>query len=136
MDLEMMRTRMSQIDELEEENRKARELIKDQLENDETFKDASEKAKEAQKEKRRIKDSILAESQNVVEDIRANNEEISTLKEILSAELVEYYNQKKTDEIADKSGETRKFKIVVKLVPKKLAYDNRDIEGKYTKDDV
>lgn len=134
MDLEMIRTRMSQIDELEEENRKAKELMKDQLENDETFQDANIKSKEALKEKRRIKDSVLAESQNLIEDIRANNEEISTLKEILSAELVDYYNQKKTDEIADKTGETRKFKIIVRVMPQKSTYDKRDIEGKYTKE--
>jgi len=132
MDLEMIRTRMSQIDDLEEENRKAKELIKDQLDNSEDFQEVSQKAKENLKEKRLLKDKILAESQNLVEDIRANNEEISTLKEILSAELVDYYQQKKTDEIADKSGETRKFKIVVRLIPKKLAYDKRDFEGKYT----
>jgi len=125
---------MSQIDELEEENRKAKELMKDQLENDETFQDANIKSKEALKEKRRIKDSVLAESQNLIEDIRANNEEISTLKEILSAELVDYYNQKKTDEIADKTGETRKFKIIVRVMPQKSTYDKRDIEGKYTKE--
>lgn len=134
MDLEMIRTRMSQIDELEEENRKAKELMKDQLENDETFQDANIKSKEALKEKRRIKDTVLAESQNLIEDIRANNDEIKTLKEILSAELVEYHEKKKTDEIADKKGETRKFKIIVRFIPKNKYNDKRDIEGKYTKE--
>ena len=130
----MMRTRMSQIDELEEENRRAKELIKDQLENDESFQESNQKSREALKEKRRIKDTVLAESQNLIEDVRANNEEISTLKEILSAELVDYYQQKKTDEIADKTGEKRKFKIIVRLIPRKNPYDKRDIEGKYAKE--
>jgi hypothetical protein len=133
MDLEMIRTRMSQIDGLEEENRKAKELIKDQLENDETYQESLLKAKEILKEKKRLKDTILAESRDIIEDVKANNEEISTLKEILSTELMEYHSEKKTDEIKDDKGEVRKFKIIVRLEPKKT-YDKRDYDGKYTKE--
>lgn len=135
MDLDMIRTRMAQIDELEEENRRAKELLKDQLDNDEDFQQLSQKAKEAQKDRKVLKDKILGESQKTVEDIRANNDEIKTLKEILSAELVEYHEQKKTDEIKDSKGEVRKFQIIVRLAPRGQ-YDKRDYEGKYTKEDV
>ena len=134
MDLEMIRNRMSQIDDLEEENRKAKELMKDQLDNDEGYQEAATKSKEALKEKRRLKDSVLSESQNLIEDIRANNDEIKTLKEILSAELVEYHEKKKTDEIEDSKGMVRKFQIIVRVVPKQNPYDKRDVEGKYVKE--
>ena len=130
----MIRTRMSEIDDLESENKKAKELIKSQLENDEAYQEALQKSKEALKEKKMLKDSVLAESQNVIEDIKANNEEISTLKEILSAELVEYHTEKKTDEIKDGKGEVRKFKIIVRIEPKK-SYDKRDFKGKYAKEE-
>ncbi len=137
MDLEMIKTRMAQIEDLEQEVRKAKELLKSELENDEAFQEASQKAKEANQEKKRLRDAVYASnnSQNLIEDIKANSEEINTLREILSPELMEYHTQKKTDEIEDKNGEVRKFKIIVRLEPRK-GYDKRDFDGKYTADET
>lgn len=133
MDLEMIRTRMSQIEELEEEVRKAKELLKSELDNDEAYKESVQKAKEANQEKKRLRDIVYASNNNMsmLEDIRADTEEINTLKEILSPELMEYHSQKKTDEIEDKDGEVRKFKVIVRVLPKKSSYDKRGVDGKY-----
>jgi len=107
------------IEELEAENKTLKDLIKSELENSESYQAAAAKAKTAIGERRGAKDRVLAkpECEKTVSDIKANNEEISTLREILSAELADYYEKNKTDEIAGPDGQQRKFKIIVKLVP-------------------
>jgi len=125
MDQTTIRNRMKMIDELEEENKISKELLKSALENDENFCAAAKKTKEALAKRRRIKEKIMEEAGNkkVSENIKANKEEIATLQEILSSELVEYYQKNKTDQIEDSNGVQRKFKIVVKLLPKGITED-------------
>ena len=120
MEISTIRKRISMIEELEEENKKSKELLKSALENDAEYEEAAREAKEVLSKRRRIKERIIEEPGNkkVVEDIKANKEEIDTLQEILSLELVEYYSKEKTDQIEDSNGEQRKFKLVVKLLPK------------------
>ena len=119
MNISTIRNRIKMIEDLEEENRASKELLKSALENSRTYTEAAREAKEALSKRRRIKEEIYGESENakVVEDIKANKEEIDTLQEILSAELAEYYAKEKTDEIEDAHGERRKFKITVKILP-------------------
>jgi len=119
MDISTIRNRIKMIDELEDENRVSKELLKSALENDVTYTEAAREAKEVLSKRRRIKDEIYSQTENekVVEDIKANKEEIDTLQEILSAELAEYYTREKTDEIEDAKGAKRKFKVIVKLLP-------------------
>ena len=59
-----------------------------------------------------------------------NKEEIDTLEEILSAELMEYCKDGKK-EIEDPDGEKREIKLIAKIMPKKNKWDDRDNEGKY-----
>jgi hypothetical protein len=120
MEISTIRKRISMIEDLEEENRKSKELLKSALDNDAEYQEAAREAKEVLSKRRRIKEKIMEEPGNkkVVEDIKANKEEIETLQEILSAELVDYYAKNKTDQIEDSNGEQRKFKLVVKLLPK------------------
>ena len=108
------------IEDLEEENKKSKELLKSALDNDSEYDKAAREAKEVLSKRRRIKERIMEEPGNkkVVEDIKANKEEIETLQEILSAELVDYYAKEKTDQIEDSSGVQRKFKLTVKLYRK------------------
>lgn len=132
MDLSVIKERISIIERLEQENRVSRELLKDALENSETYKDVAAKAKESATEKKRIKDTLMNESGNksAVESIKENMEEISTLKEILSAELMEYYQEKKTDEIESADGTPRKFKISIKLT-RTNSNNDRDHYGQF-----
>jgi hypothetical protein len=120
MDIATIRKRMQMIDDLEEENKKSKELLKGALDNDSEYAIAAREAKEALSRRRRIKERIMEEPDNkkVSEDIKANKEEIETLREILSTELVEYYAKEKTDQIEDSSGAQRKFKLIVKFLPK------------------
>ena len=113
------------IDDLDEENKKSKELLKSALDNDTEYEQVAREAKEVLSKRRRIKEKIMEEPGNkkVSEDIKANKEEIETLQEILSAELVEYYTKNKTDQIEDSSGVQRKFKLVVKFLPKNSNFE-------------
>lgn len=135
MEIKNIQERIKMIEELELENRQAKEMLKDSLESDEVYKDLAEKAKETANEKRKSKNAILTNEANstLYAKIQNNNEEIKTLKEILSAELAEYYSKENKDEIEDASGQTRKFKINIRLLPFGK-HDQRDGYGKYTKD--
>jgi len=133
MDLANLHKRIATIENLQRENREAREMLKAELENDATYRETLEMAEAASKEKKRVKEEIENSGSNskLIETIQENNEELSTLKEILSAELAEVYVESKKDEIVDENGEVRKFKISAQLVAKGKKYENRDSFGKY-----
>ncbi len=137
MDLSIIRERMGQLETFKQENKVGREALRNELENNQEYLAVCEEIKALNLKKKRIKDSLLAkpETQKLMSDIKENNEELTILDEILSSELTEYYTEKKTDEIEDKDGDLRKFKLVAKIMPKKDKYDERDDEGKYAKID-
>jgi len=112
--------RIGLIEKYQEEIRIAKETLKVELEDSPEYKEAEVAAKEANQKKKRIKDEIWGRpgNQSLRDDIRINLEEIATLQEILSTELMQIFQEKNTDEVPDESGEPRKFKITAKLMPK------------------
>lgn len=125
--------RIALIEKATKEIRDAKEMLKDELENDPQYIEAVKEANEANSKKKRIKEEILGRGPNMKlnEEIKDNNEEVSALKEILSAELMEVWGKEQVDEITDHNGEIRKFQVIAKLLPKKGSYQNRDNLGKY-----
>jgi hypothetical protein len=132
MDLATVQRRIEQLEKLEEEVRVGREMLKSELENELSYLETVEEVKAAVAKRKQIKDVLLATGSpaKMVADVKENLEEISTLKEILSAELMELYQESNSDEIAG-----RKFKVSVRLLPKKTAYDKRNTFGQYIKED-
>jgi uncharacterized surface protein with fasciclin (FAS1) repeats len=137
MDLESIQKRIGMMEKYQEEIRACREMIKSELESDQAYQDAVVEAQEMINKRKKIKEEILARepNQKLVNEMKENSEEISTLKEILSAELVKVWEESQTDEITDADGATRKFKLMVKLEPKKGRYESRNNFGQYTKPD-
>lgn len=121
MDIAQIQKRIRQINEYKDEIKKSKELIDDQLENNDEYREATKKAKEVAAAKRRIKEEIMnkAENEKIAWDMKEAKEEINTLKQILSTELVEYYQKNNTDEITDENGEKIKFSFSVKLMRNK-----------------
>ncbi len=133
MDLSVIKERIGIIEKLEEENKKAKELLRSALENDGAYAQLNEEAKSATKKRKEMRDAIFNQEGNakLAEDIRENLDEIKTLRDILSVELMDFYSEKKTDMITDQDGSTRKFKISVKLMPKGAKGEDRDDLGRY-----
>jgi hypothetical protein len=127
--------RIEQIETFEKENKEARNMLKEALENDPAYLEVIEEIRASTAKRQKIKNEIMAKiaNQKIQSQIKENNEELVTLKDILSVELMNFYQEKQTDEIEDQYGEKRKFKIIAKLLPKKKRFDDRDEEGKYSK---
>jgi hypothetical protein len=133
MDLSIIRERMEQLENFKKENKVARQALLNELENDTDYLAVCEEMKALQDKRKRIKEAIWAktETQKLISDIKENSDEVGTLEEILSLELMDYYSERKTTEIEDNEGQPRKFKLSVKLVPKKEKHDDREYDGKY-----
>ncbi len=121
MDITTVQRRLEIINKLQEEIKISKEMLKAELENDQEYLAAAEESKQAVLKKKQLKEMILSRGSNqkLTQDIKSNQEELSTLKEILSAELVQLYARKGTQEITDANGRIMKFKVTVKLVPAK-----------------
>lgn len=131
-----MQKRIEMIEQLQRQIRETKEMLKEELENNAEYRDAVEQANELNTKKKRLKDEISNSGSNkeLLAKIKEDSEEIATLKEILSAELMQVYTEEKVDEIPDLNGDVRKFKVQAKLVSKKSAYDTRDGMGQYIKE--
>ena len=138
MNIEQIQKRIGLLEKMTKEVKDAKEMLKEELENDPIYIEASEDVDEANAKKKMIKEEILRRGPNskLSEDIKANTEELKTLKEILSAELTQVWGESQSDEITDHNGEVRKFQVGAKLLPKKGISDfDRDHEGKFTSEE-
>jgi len=133
MDIAIIQKRLKTLEEHEVNIKNAREMLKGELDNSPEYQNAVEEAKEANDKKKRIKDEILSKgpNQKLLLEVKENTEEISTLKEILSAELIQIHDEEKSDSITDANGEVRKFIVLAKILPKNGSYQSRDSWGKY-----
>lgn len=137
METSQIQKRLALMEKYAKEIKDAKEMLKEELESNPEYIEVVKEANEVNAKKKRIKEEILGRGANakLSEEIKNNNEEIGTLKEILSAELMQLWEENdKTDEIADHNGETRKFQVLAKLLPKKGSYQDRDNFGKYKED--
>lgn len=128
MNLDTIRKRIEQLEKLQEEIKINKEMLKGELENEDAYLQAADEVKAAVQKRKQIKDEILAKgpNQEVVANIKNSQEEISTLRDILSAELTEYYRENNIDEIAG-----RKFILSAKVLPKGASPDKRNTLGQY-----
>ena len=119
MNLEqMIKNHVSSIDRISEELKKQREMLKDTFENDEVYRDHSEKAKEAVKVKAATKAQIMKQPQvfELSEKIKNIRSEVKELKAALSDYLKEFERISGVNEIEGEDGEVRKIEYTAKLV--------------------
>ena len=130
MDIASIQKRIASIEKFKDEIKVAQEAIKNALQNDAIYKETVDEAKQVNTKKKKIRDEILnqAENRDYAEKIKETREEISTLEELLSYELVEYSQKNNTDMIQGDDGLVRKFKIIVRLMP------SRGFDGERTND--
>ena len=119
MNISTIQRRIEIINEYEKEMKTAKEMLKAELDNDESFTKATEEYKLVVQKRKRIKDEVLnrADNKKLVDEIKHNAEEVSSLREILSTELIELYQQSKTDQIDDGKGNHLQVVFSAKLRP-------------------
>jgi hypothetical protein len=116
----LIKNHMAAIDKLQEELRKNKEMLDDIFNNDPTFKDHSDKAKEAAKIKQNTKAQILKQPQarELDEKVRSIKSQMKENQDSLSDYLQEYARMAGVNEIEGDDGEVREIVYSAKLVRK------------------
>jgi len=120
MDIGTIQRRIGMILKFQEENKIAKDTLKQALDEDEPYHQANQELKEIAAKKKVLKDQIWAQPANkaLLEDIKVNNDEVKTLQDILNHELLDFYQKNGSFEIEDALGNPIKFKLIAKLFPK------------------
>lgn len=116
----MIKNYVAAIDKLNTEAKKLKEMLDDIFNNDPTFQQHSEAAKEAAKKKGQTKAEILKRPQakELDDKIRTLKSEAKESQGALSDYLQEYQRMSGVDEIEGEDGEVRQIVYTAKLVKK------------------
>lgn len=117
---QMIKTNLATLDRNKVELKKLKEMLESALLNDEPYRMAAEKAKEAAKEKGKAKFVVLENqaTRQVAEKIKDMTVENKELMQAQSEYLREYARLSGTSEIETEDGEVREIIYVAKLVKK------------------
>lgn len=115
---EMIKTHLSQIDSLQEQITKHRDMVNDIFTNEETFQEHDKLAKEAARirsntKKEIMKRSDVAELSNRLQSLKSEQKE---LKDGLSDYLREYQRLSGSNEIEGEDGEVREIVYTARLI--------------------
>ncbi len=135
MENSQIQARIAELEKNQAEIKAAKDAIKQQLENDLEYVQAQDEAKTANLKKKAIKDQLLSmpENQTLTETIKNNQLDLSVLKDILSAELLDFYQKSNKEEFLDAEGKIRKFKIGATLLKNGDRNENQGDYGNYKK---
>ncbi len=116
----MIKNNNSQIAKISADLTEAREMLKDAFENDTTYREHADAAKEANKVKAATKAQILKQPQvaQIATNVKVLTSELKELKEALSDYLGEYNRLSGITEIEGDDGELLQIVYVAKLVKK------------------
>lgn len=116
----MIKSHIASIDRLQEEMEKHSSMLKDIFENDPTYKEHSEKAKEASKIKGNTRREILKRPQAADLDnkVKSFKSQIKETQDALSDYLREYQRLSGVSEIEGEDGQIREIIYVAKLIKK------------------
>lgn len=121
MNLErLIKSHIASIDKLTQDLAEYRQMLEDIFNNDSTYKDHLEKAKEATKIKTSTKQQILKQPQpaNLANKIKSMGSELKELKNALSDYLKEFQRMSGLNEIEGEDGEIREIVYTAKLIKK------------------
>lgn len=116
----MIKNNNSQITKISADLTEAREMLKDAFENDTTYREHADAAKDANKVKAATKAQILKQPQvaQIATNVKVLSSELKELKEALSDYLGEYNRLSGITEIEGDDGELLQIVYVAKLVRK------------------
>ncbi len=117
---QMIKNHLSAIDRLESEYKKQKDMLDDIFNNDATYKQHAETAKEANKVKAGTKAQIMKQPQvaDLAQKVKTAKSELSELHAALSDYLQQYQQLSGLNEIEDETGEVREIVYTAKLIRK------------------
>ena len=118
MAVEDIQQRLAEIEAEKEKVSTLKDMLKNALENDIPYQEAAAEQKDWSAKAKKAKEDAYAAANGdeIQEEISEINEKIKSLQELLSYELVQYYEQYRTNEFTDLNGNTRRFKVGASLV--------------------
>ena len=116
----MIKSHLSQIQNLEVDLDKQKALLEDIFKNDQTYQAHDTQAKEAIKVRTATKQQVLKQPQaaDLNQKVKSSRSQVKELKEALSDYLREYQRISGLSEIEDEEGEVRTIVYTAKLVKK------------------
>lgn len=119
---QMIKTNVTSIDRNKQELKKLKEMLESALLNDEPYREATQKVKEAAKEKGKAKAAVMMnpatkQLDEKVKDLTTENKE---LLQAQSEYLREYARLSGTNEIEGEDGEIREIIYIAKLIKKAM----------------
>ena len=114
----LIKTYISKIDHTRGAVKKAQEMLNAILDNDETYREHTEKVKEAAKLKTQTKQQImrLPQAQDLASKVKEARELLKEMQNTLSEYLADYQRRTGSSEFEDETGTIRKIVFVAKLV--------------------
>lgn len=121
-----IKARLAQIEQQKEETKALKEMVDSYLANDPLFTEHEEMAKNAAKQRNATKKALLAkpEARQIVEKLKAAQQDLKELKDGLSYYLTQYQQMTGQNHFEDEDGEVRDIVYVAKLV-KRSAFDKQ-----------
>ena len=121
--LEVVRRRLSLLQKADEELKLQKEMFENLLINDPQYQEAEAAVKEVTKKKTDQKARIAKTpaAQGILSKIKSLSDDIKDNKQMLSSELMQYYQTAGVTEIEDSEGNVQEFEITIKLKGKRKA---------------
>lgn len=118
----MIKNHIASIEKLQDEAKKLKDMLDDIFNNDPTYKDHNEKAKEATKVKQATRQQILQRPQakELNEKIKTMKSEMKELQDALSDYLQEYQRMSGLTEIEGDDGMIREIVYTARLIRKSI----------------
>jgi predicted RNase H-like nuclease (RuvC/YqgF family) len=120
----MIKSHIASVERLSEELKKHKGMLNDIFENDSTYKQHSEAAKEAARIKSQTKQQILKAPQvaDLANKVKSMQSQLKETREALSDYLREFQRMSGVNEIEDETGEVHEIRYVAKLVKKRAGF--------------
>lgn len=124
---QMIKTNVTSIDRNKLELKKLKEMLESALLNDEPYREATQKVKEAAKEKGKAKATVMMNqaTKQLAEKVKDLTQENKELAQAQSEYLSEYARLSGTNEIETEDGEMREIIYIAKLIKKAMAGKGR-----------
>jgi flagellar biosynthesis GTPase FlhF len=121
MDLSVIQEKIAAIEQTRQEIKVLNDMLKDSLTNDTTYQALEEEAKQFNDKRKQARETVTNQPhvQEIQMQIKDQKEKLKDLQELLSHYLLEYYNETKSNEVADHEGKARKVVINARLGSKK-----------------
>jgi hypothetical protein len=120
----MIKSHIGSLERLSDELKKHKGMLNDIFENDSTYKQHSDAAKEAARIKSQTKLQILKSPQvaDLANKVKGMQSQLKETREALSDYLREFQRMSGVNEIEDETGEVHEIRYVAKLVKKRSGF--------------